>query len=129
MAAKDIAASAITRVGSAGVSPHDSSLRIADFWIETTFETGDWISAARLGVTAIRGVLAVSAVAAGSADWLATVGIGDIKSNCEKRARAGAYAARSTKPTAAAANDADILTLGSAFNGATAIWIQLLVEA
>lgn len=129
MAAELIPASVITSVGSVGASPHDSNLRIADFWAEQTFETGDWFSAAALGVTAIRGVLAVSAVASGSADWLATVSVGDIDFNCEKRARAGAYAAGSAKPTAAASSDADILTLGAAFNGATAVWIQLLVEA
>lgn len=130
MAAASIASTAIKLVGSAAASSQDSSLRFVDYWIEqgSDFETGDWITAANLGVSKIRGVLGVSAVANGGGDWAAAVSPGDIDMSCELRARAGAYAKGSSVPAAAASGDADLITLGSAFNTLAAMWIQLLVE-
>lgn len=115
----------ITRVSAVKVSSDDNRLYLADFFIEDSLATADTISAEALGVSRIRGVLGITSVDAG--DWV-TQAASAVTLNAELRARAASYAAGSSEPAAASANDADQLVLGAALNAHEAMWIQLLVE-
>lgn len=132
MAALEIPASSVTLVGSCAASTQDSSLRFVDYMIlppagdTDAFETNDYVTAASLGVKAIRGVLALQSIEAGAAGW-AYLDPSSLTTFTDIRSRMGAYASGVTN-TIAASSDVDKIILGSDLNGDMAMWIQLLVE-
>lgn len=124
----DIPASVITQISSLAVSPHDTSLRLVDYWVEAggSYATGSTIPAANLGVSKIRGVLGFMALDGGA--WVPDSATDYIDAACEKRARDAAYGSGSAQTFPAVADDADYLTVTTAA-ARDGFWFQLLVES
>jgi len=124
MAAAVIPYTSVTRVRSVPLT-QAPDLLIVEFYIDQTFETGDWITSDELSVEGILGVLGVTVV--DSSNDVVAGATSDVTLTLHQTAQIAAKAAGSSDIDAVTTKDT--LTLGSNLNTDIGMWITLLVRS